>query len=197
MKNVLGNWQVTPIYTMETGEWGDVQSGLDSNLNGDTAGDRAVFNPNGTPGTGSGVTPLCTSAKPVAVTCDSTASRPFLVGYLANNGSAQYITAQAGALATAGRNTVQLPRINNVDMGILKRFGVREGMNVEFGAFFSNFFNHPQYIAGLVNDVASFGNTTGAARSSYLNPADADFLNPKATFSSNSRTMTLVAKFKF
>ncbi|HEX7286863.1 MAG TPA: carboxypeptidase regulatory-like domain-containing protein [Candidatus Angelobacter sp.] len=197
MKNLVGNWQFSPIYTVETGEWGDVQSGLDSNLNGDTAGDRAVFNPNGKPGTGSGATALCTSSLPVGVACGSTASRPFLVGYLATNGNAQYITAQAGARATAGRNTVKLPPIDNVDLSIMKRFGVREGMTAEFGAVFSNLFNHPQYIAGLINDVASFGNTTGAARSAYLNPASTDFLNPKAVFSSNSRTMALAMKFKF
>lgn len=197
MKNVLGNWQFTPIYTYETGEWADVQSGIDSNLNGDTAGDRAIFNPSGAPGTGSGVTALCTSSLPTGVTCGSKASRPFLVGYQATNPNAQYITAQIGALASAGRNTVQLPPIDNIDMSIIKRFGIRENVNFEFGANFQNLLNHPQYIAGLINDVASFGNTTGAARSSYLNPADPGFLNPKSVFSSNSRTIGLVAKIHF
>ena len=197
MKNLVGNWQFTPLYTYETGEWGDVQSGIDSNLNGDSAGDRAIFNPAGAAGTGSGVTPLCKSTLPVGTACGSTASRPFLVGYLAKNGNAQYITAQQGALATAGRNTLQLPPINNVDLSIVKRFGVREKVNLEFGANFSNFFNHPQYVAGLINDVASFGNTTDAARNSYLNPASSGFLDAKSTFSSNSRTIGLVAKIKF
>lgn len=197
MKNMVGNWQFAPIYTYETGEWADVQSGVDSNLNGDTAGDRAIFNPGGAPGTGSGVTALCTSAKPATVTCGSTASRPFLVGYLATNGNAQYITAQIGALANAGRNSVQVPPIDNVDLSIIKRFGITERVNFEFGANLQNLFNHPQYVAGLINDVASFGNTTGAARSSYLNPADANFLNPKSVFSSNSRTVGLLMKIKF
>jgi len=197
MKNMVGNWQFAPIYTYETGEWADVQSGVDSNLNGDTAGDRAIFNPGGVPGTGSGVTALCTSAKPSTVACGSTASRPFLVGYLATNGNAQYITAQIGALATAGRNSVQVPPIDNVDLSIIKRFGITERINFEFGANFQNLFNHPQYVAGLINDVASFGNTTGAARSSFLNPADPDFLNPKSVFSSNSRTIGLLMKIKF
>jgi hypothetical protein len=196
-RNLAGNWQFTPIYTYETGEWGDVQSGIDSNLNGDTAGDRGIFNAKGAPGTGSDVTALCTSALPAGTTCGSTASRPFLVGYLATNGNAQYITAQLGALATAGRNTVRLPPIDNVDFSILKRFSYKERASFEFGANFRNLFNHPQYIAGLINDVASFGNTTGAARSSYLNPADPGFLNPKAVFSSNSRTLGLVAKIRF
>lgn len=197
MKNMVGNWQFTPIYTYETGEWGDVQSGIDSNLNGDTAGDRAVFNPKGASGTGSGVTPLCNSSLPAGTTCGSTASRPFLVGYLANNGNAQFITAGLGAFPNAGRNNVQLPPIDNVDLSIIKRFAVTERVNFEFGANFQNLFNHPQFIAGLINDVASFGNTTGAARSSYLNPADPNFLNASSVFSSNSRTLGLVAKIKF
>jgi len=201
MKNVVGNWQFTPVYTYETGEWGDVQSGIDSNLNGDTAGDRAIFNPNGVPGTGSDVIPLCSSAlatgAPAGTACGDPDSFPFLVGYQAKNGNAQYIVAQEGALANAGRNSVQLPPINNVDMSIIKRFNVRENVNFEFGANLQNLFNHPQYIAGLINDVQSFGNTTDAARSSFLNPGDSGFLNPRAVFSSNSRTIGLVAKIKF
>jgi hypothetical protein len=166
-------------------------------LNGDTAGDRAIFNPNGPPGTGSDVTPLCTSALPSGTTCGSTASRPFLVGYLANNPNAQYIVAQLGAFPNAGRNTVQMPPIDNVDLSIVKRFGVKERVSFEFGANLQNLFNHPQFVPGLINDVASFGNTTGAARSSLLNPGDSGFLNPSAVFSSNSRTIGLLMKIKF
>jgi hypothetical protein len=201
MKNLVGNWQFTPIYTYETGEWGDVQSGLDSNINGDSAGDRAIFNPKGTAGVGSGVTALCQSAfvATPASPCSpgNPAARPFLVGYLATNPNAQYITAQQGALANAGRNTLKLPAINNVDFSIMKRLNYKERASVEFGAALSNFFNHPQYIAGLINDVASFGNTTDAARNSFLNPAAPGFLKAASTFSSNSRQMTLVAKIKF
>jgi len=206
MKNVAGNWQVTPIYTFETGEWGDVQSNVDTNLNGDTAGDRVIFNPKGVPGTGSDVSPLCTSALPNGIPCDPNftpdkgathPARPFVVGYLAANGNAQYIEAQIGTLNNSGRNTVQLPPIDNVDVAVVKRFGIKEHVNLEFGANFQNLFNHPQFIAGLINDVASFGNTTGAARSSYLNPADPGFLNASSVFSSNSRIISLLAKVKF
>ena len=42
MKNLVGNWEIAPIYTYQTGTWFTVQSGLDSNLNGDSGGDRAV-----------------------------------------------------------------------------------------------------------------------------------------------------------
>src|SRR5262249_51611569 len=161
-----------------------------------SAGDRAIFNPKGTAGVGSGVSPLCKSSLPAGVSCGSSASRPFLVGYLANNGNAQYITAGSGAFANSGRNTLQLPPIDNVDLNITKRFKFTERYTFEFGATMLNLFNHPQYIAGLINDVASFGNTTDAARNGFLNPKSASFLNPKVNFPSNARTMSLIAKFK-
>jgi hypothetical protein len=210
MKNVAGNFQITPIYTYETGEWGDVQSNVDSNLNGDSAGDRAIFNPKGTPGVGSDVKPVCKSTLPSDVggcgigNDNSTATTPathfandFIVGYVANNPNAQYIVAQAGAFANGGRNTLKLPPIDNVDVGVVKRFNLTERFNFEFGALFQNLFNHPQYVAGVLNDVQSFGNTSGSARGSFLNPADTGFLNAKINFPSNARTVALVAKFKF
>ena len=49
MKNVVGNWEVAPIYTYQTGTWFTVQSGIDSNLNGDSGGDRAYLNAGGQP----------------------------------------------------------------------------------------------------------------------------------------------------
>ncbi len=57
MKNVVGNWQLAPIYTYESPEYGTVQSGVDTNVNGDAAGDRAIFNPFGIANTGTGVNP--------------------------------------------------------------------------------------------------------------------------------------------
>lgn len=202
-KNLLGNWQFTPVYIYESGEWGDVQSGVDANLNGDSAGDRTLLNPKGAPGTGSGVTALCTSALPGGVACGGPGSAPFVVAYAANNPNAQYITAQLGALiannglTVAGRNTVQLPPIDNVDFSILKRFNFKERASFEFGANIQNIFNHPQFVAGSINDVGSFGNTSTAARSQFLNPADPAFLQANQIFASNSRVMTLVAKIKF
>ncbi len=199
LKNLVGNFQASPVWIFETGEWGDVQSAIDSNLNGDSAGDRAVFNPAGNPNVGSNVTALCKSTLPAGVTCSPSVSgaRPFIVGYLANNPNAGYITAQQGALANAGRNTLKLPRINNVDLSLLKRFSFTERYTFVFGAQFLNFFNHPQYVAGLLNDIASFGNTSDAARNGFLNPKSTSFLNATANFPSNARTIGLVAKFIF
>jgi hypothetical protein len=202
-KNIAGNWQITPVYIFESGEWGDVQSGIDSNLNNDSAGDRSLFNPKGAPGTGSGVFPLCSSPLPAGVTCGGLGSNGFIVAYQAKNPNAQYITALKGALiannglSVAGRNTLQLPPIDNVDLSILKRFSFKERASFEFGANIQNLFNHPQFVAGAINDVGSFGNTSTDARSVFLNPANAGFLQANQVFSSNSRVMALVAKIKF
>src|SRR5262249_50671897 len=65
-KNVLGNWELAPQWQLQSGEWFTPQSGVDSNLNGDSAPDRTVFNPNGAPGTGTTVNPVCNNG---AATC--------------------------------------------------------------------------------------------------------------------------------
>ncbi len=193
-KNVLGNWLVAPIYTLQTGEPADVQSGVDANLNGDSAGDRAVFNRMGIPGTGSGVTALCNSSLPAGASC--AASPTNIVAYLANNGNAQYITAGKGALATSGRNTLQTRPIDNLDVTAGKRFNFTERMRLEFQAQFLNVLNHPQYTPGLLNQVDSIGFTSAAA-TNYLHPSNAIFNRPDQAFSSNSRTLQMALKFTF
>src|SRR6266481_4133186 len=95
MRNVVGNWGFSPVYTYESPQWATVQSAVDANLNGDSAGDRAIFNAGGIRGTGSGVTRLCQSTMPSFGVCGehdfdpsvgppgpgNFDSFPFLVGY--------------------------------------------------------------------------------------------------------------------
>src|SRR6266481_1691041 len=209
-RNVVGNWLLAPIYTYQTGEPADVQSSIDANLNGDAAGDRAIFNAKGVLGTGSDVTPLCTSALPSFATCgenDFSAkngapgpknfdSRPFMVAYLATNPNAQYITAGQGALANAGRNTLQTRPISNLDVTAAKRFSLTERMHLEFQAQFLNVLNHPQFTPGFANRVDSTG-FTGSAATNYLTPSNAVFNQPERAFPSNSRTLQLAMKFTF
>ena len=209
-RNVVGNWLLAPIYTYQTGEPADVQSSVDANLNGDAAGDRSIFNAKGISGTGSDITPLCTSALPSFATCgenDFSAkngppgpknfdSRPFMVAYLASNPNAQYITAGQGALANAGRNTLQTRSISNLDVTAAKRFSLTERMRLEFQAQFLNVLNHPQFTPGFANRVDSIG-FTGSAATNYLTPSNAVFNQPEHAFPSNSRTLQLALKFIF
>jgi hypothetical protein len=192
VRNIVGNWGFSPVYTYESPQWATVQSATDSNLNGDSAGDRAVFNSQGVPGTGSGVTPLLNTAGDT-------------VGYLANNPNAQYIVAGPGALATSGRNTLATAPTNDFSLSTYKDINITERIKFRFGAQFANLLNHPQFIPGSnpgqglgVNDVTSF--LTGPNSTSYLNyltPGNAIFNNPKAVFASNARTIGLVARFTF
>src|SRR6185437_1109001 len=45
-RNIIGNFQIAAIFTAETGELATPQSATDANLNGYSAGDRVLINPN-------------------------------------------------------------------------------------------------------------------------------------------------------
>jgi hypothetical protein len=182
-KNIIGNWQFAPVYTYETGEWATVQSAVDANLNGDNASDRAVINPAGNPNLGSGVTALKNTAGAI-------------VAYQAINPNAYYIVAGKGALATGGRNTRLMPAINNWDMSVVKRYDVSERMHLETSLSALNFFNHPQFVAGSINQVNSISRTS-TAQKNYLVPNATNFNNAQISFPSNSRTLALGLKFIF
>ena len=182
-KNVLGNWQLSPVYTFQSPEYATVQSGLDVNGNGDSAGDRTFINRAGTPGTGSGSTALKNTGGDV-------------VAYVADNPSAYYVTAGKFSLPNARRNTLAMPRISNVDFSILKRVNFTEHMSFEFSAQALNVLNHAQYVPGFISDVAPIGYTGGNVLS-MLEPSTSGFNQPKTVFSNHPRGMVLVAKFNF
>ena len=186
VKNLVGNWLLAPIYYFESPEYATVRSGVDSNLNGDSAGDRTVFNPQGVPGTGSGVTALKNSSGEV-------------VGYLARNPTAQYIVAGPGVRPTAGRNTLRTRPINNWDLTVGKKLAITERTAVEFQAQFFNLFNHPQFTPGRVNDISSIPlvSVTGLPVTNYLVADQPNFDHPERVFSSNPRQTQLVLKFLF
>ncbi len=183
MKNLVGNWEFAPIYTYESPEFADVQSGRDVNLNGDSAGDRAIFNPAGVPGTGSDVTALKNSSGQV-------------VGYLATNPTAQYIRGGSGAFINSSRNTLATRPIDNIDLTAAKRFNFTERMKMEFQAQFYNLFNHPQFVPGSINNINSIGDTS-AATVNLLKPGNPVFNHPEQVFAGNARTMQLALKFIF
>ncbi len=62
MRNVVGNWQFSPVYTFESPEFATVQAARDANLNGDSAGDRAILNSAGIKGVGGDVQALTNTA---------------------------------------------------------------------------------------------------------------------------------------
>lgn len=198
-RNVLGNWEIAPIYTYQTPEYADVQSTADANLNGDSAPDRAVFNPNGVKGTGSPVSGVYDPSRAgLCGTDDSGAPisscNANLVGYTADNPNAQYIAAGKGMYTNVGRNTLPIRPINDWDATALKRINFTERYAFEFQAQAINVFNHSQYISGYLSQINSYGDT-GALN--FVNPSNSQFNQPQLVFPNNARQLQLTAKFIF
>jgi hypothetical protein len=199
MRNVVGHWQVSPIYTYESPEYATVLSGVNSNLNGDNAAaiSRAIINPNGVKGTGSNVNPVyspalaanCGAGSPSTAQCGGN-----LVGYTAINPNAYYIQAGKGTLPNSQRNTLPIRPINNIDLSAFKRITVKEHYSFQFGAQAFNVLNHAQYIPGTVDNV----NPTSYTASYNFQTVGSSFFNhPEKQFTNNARAMQLSARITF
>ncbi|HLJ48868.1 MAG TPA: TonB-dependent receptor [Bryobacteraceae bacterium] len=187
MKNVVGNWNLAGTYTYESPEYATVQSGLDSNLNNDSAGDRVFVNPAGQPDVGSGVSGYSSTGAKTTVASQ-------IVAYVANNPNARYIVGGSGTLPNGGRNTFPLHPINNIDASIKKRFSFTERISFDIGAGAYNLFNHAQFTGGFIDDVAT-RSFTGARNA--LVPSDPLFGRFDMFYSSNARVIQLFAHFVF
>lgn len=198
VKTVLGGWSLANVLTFESGEKATVLSGVDSNLNGDRAPDRTIINVGGAAGTASPVVALlrtCTAFNPDGSCALSNAART--VGYLATNPGAQYIQAGNGALSNAGRNTLQLPGINNLDISLFKNFAFGEARKVQLRADFFNVFNHAQYTPGSVDSVDPVA-TTGVGNVNTINPGTLNFFNqPGLVFSNHPRVIQIGVRLDF
>lgn len=182
LKNGVGNWTVSPIYTYESPEYATALSGFNSNLNGDsgTAIDRPLINPNGVKGTGTGVNPIVVGGQ--------------TVGYSAKNPNAYYVAAGSGTLPTVGRNTLPINPINNFDLSLYKRVTIFEHYSVELGAQAYNALNHAQYIPGSVDGVDS-KSYTGSYN--FQTVSNALFNKPNVEFGNNARTIQVSGKLIF
>jgi hypothetical protein len=184
VSTLLGGFSIAGTYTAESGEMVTIRSGNDANLNGDNAGDRAIFNPAGTEGVASTVTAL-------------TRTDGQVVAYLANNRNARYIQTGNGAMSNIGRNTFRMPGINNFDISLFKNFRVGEGSKrFQIRADFFNAFNHPQYIPGSVNTVDPV-DTSGVQQFNTVFPLTPDFGRADNVFSANPRVIQVSGKFIF
>ncbi|HWY47849.1 MAG TPA: TonB-dependent receptor [Bryobacteraceae bacterium] len=195
MKNLIGNWEVAPIYTYESPEYFTVLSGVDSNLNGDSAPDRTIVNPSGAAGTGSGITGYTATGATVLPTASASLVNN-VVAWVAKNPSARYIEAGPGAYANGGRNTQATRPIDNIDLSLFKHFNITERMRIDFGGQFLNIFNHPQFIPGSVNNTAAVS-TFSSPVLAYASANNANFNNPSFAFGSNPRVIQVLARFNW
>ncbi len=185
LRAALGGWSINGIFQAQSGQPITVLSGIDSNLNGDAAGDRAILNPNGAAGTSSRVCPLNAQGQfltagsffgPGSVTtdinqCQIGAYGPTnAVAYLVVNPNAQFIQTGYGAMSNVGRNTFRTKGFNQTDVVLLKntRFGTDGRFNFQIGAEIIDLFNQrPRTISGVGATTAAFGTAGNASFNDY------------------------------
>ena len=192
-RNVLGNWLIAPTYVYESPEYYTVESGIDSNLNGDSASDRAWINPAGQAHTASDVYGLDRHGNRVSISAPPEQVNG-VVAWVAADPNARYVRAGVGVSPTGGRNTEPTRPINNVNLNVTKRIPVRERTRLELTGQAFNLLNHAQCVPGLVNSVNSVVTAYTLGVKNFATAGHPAFGNPEAAFSSNPRVIQVVAK---
>ena len=181
VRNVLGGWMLSGTFTVQSGQQlgalGASNAGL---LNNGLAG-SALYNPSGTPGIASGLSPLMNSGGAT-------------VGYLVNKPNARFIQSAPGVFAPSMRNTVTLGHIDNFDVSLSKSFNVLEQYRFSLRADAFNLFNHPQFIGSRVG-TASYGSLS--LMPGFLNAGSPDFNNFEDYLGSNPRVLQLGLRLTF
>ena len=170
VKNLLETGSIPQPISTNPPNFATVRSGLDSHLNGDSAGDRAIVNPGGDPHRGRTFRPHQCAGQVVATS-------PMIL-------TARYIPTGLGAFGSAGRNTLPSHPINDFDMALVKKFSIRESLNLQFGVQAFNIFNHPQFVPGQLNNINL---TSQTSTRNFLIPGTRNFDDFSSVFSSNPR----------
>jgi carboxypeptidase family protein/TonB-dependent receptor-like protein len=221
LKAVLNGYQVGSVFLAQTGQPVTLQSGLDSNGNGDSAGDRVVFNPFGSGRTGSDVFAVCelpggvtglSNGGPGAFTTptgvaaggacfdpsDPTGNTTFpAIGYTPVTPSARYLVAGPGAKTTVGRNSVTTPGFAVLNLSVGKKTFFTEGKYLLVKADIFNVLNHPNFALSNGNIFSNAGVTTATTTQGYALPTDPNFLQADRFFSGGIRSITLGLKLVF
>jgi Carboxypeptidase regulatory-like domain/TonB dependent receptor len=226
LEAVLNGYQLGSVFIAQTGQPVTLQSGVDSNANGDSAGDRVVINPNGIGNTGSDVFAVCEattgtlSGAPVGsvyvgtvgFTSSSTngcannnnpntTQNPFgfdpAIGYTPTNKNAKYLVAGLGVRTTVGRNSLTTPGFGVLNFSLGKRIHFGEGKYLLAKADVFNILNHPNFALSNGNIFSTAGVTTATTTQGFVLPTDANFLRPDKFFSGGIRSMTLGLKLVF
>jgi hypothetical protein len=197
VRGVANGWEWSGTYLAQSGQPVTPLSGVDSNDNGDTAGDRTVFNPAGVGLSGSVVNAVCNdgaggATRVVTNPKTSPCAAGNTVGYVAVNPTARFIQAGVGALATTGRNTVGTPGLNIWNMSVFKTNKLTERASLQFRFQTYNTFNHRSPSVGLPTNNESIDQATNSnpLNAGYIFVTSPTFLN-KFAFDGGSRTMEL------
>ena len=177
LRQALGAGAATPdiatqlgTYLAESGQPVTALSGVDSNGNGDSAGDRTILNPAGVGLTGTAVNFICNAGAGGATTviadpstCGS-GNDANIVGYVAIDPAARFVQAGVGAKANVGRNTINTPGLNVWNMGLFKNTRITERFALQFRAETYDTFNHRNFSIGLPTNNGTIDQNTIASR---------------------------------
>ena len=203
VKTLVNGFQIGSIFLAQTGQPITLQSGgVDSNGNGDSAGDRASFNPFASGVGGSdvfavcelagGATGLSSAGMAAGGSCPGAA-----IGYTPVSYGARYIITGPGARANLGRNSFASPGFDVLNLSVGKKFHFSESKYLLAKADIFNILNHPNYALSNGNVFSAAGVTTATTTPGYAIPGDPNFLNAPGLFSGGFRSMTLGLKFVF
>jgi len=224
VKTLVNGFQIGSIYLAQSGQPVSLQSGnagIDSNGNGDTAGDRASVNPFASGIAGSDVFALCelpngtvgrSNGGPGAFNVatgvasgggcfdpsDPTGKTFFpAIGYSPVNLNSKYVITGPGARANLGRNSFTGPGFGILNFSVGKKFHFSENKYLLAKADIFNILNHPNYSLSNGNVFSTAGVTTATTTPGYVIPTDANFLKASTLFSGGFRSMTLGLKLVF
>jgi hypothetical protein len=198
-KTLIGGWEIAPVFTYQSPEYGTVQSGYDANLNNDTAGDRSFVNPAGKKGTGSDINGIWDPNVPAGYGCEAVGANPCvgdIVGWAPVTPNTYYVAAGPGTVPNGRRNDLPLPAIKDLDTSVSKHFNLYKQTKLQFGAQIWNVLNKSQYIPGSINSINSVG-YTGVTVLEMLSPWSTLFNQPSQVFNNNARAMQLSLKLIF
>jgi len=224
VKALAHGWEWGGTYLAESGQPVTPLSGVDSNANGDSAGDRTIINPGGASGVGTSVNAVCNAGPGGATSivgidpgtapgsvkgawqCGSEDDAN-IVGYVVApatigadsgpiNTNARFIQAGVGALANAGRDTVSTPGLNIWNMSLLKTTRLSERFSLQFRAETYNTFNHRNFSIGLPTNNGTIDQTTNAnpLSAGYIFVTSGSLFLNNHQFNGGSRTMQLGLK---
>ena len=220
IRALTNGFQIGSVLLVQTGQPVTIQSGLDSNGNGDSAGDRASLNPFSTARTGSDVFAVCALpggavtlsnggpgafGTPTGVGAgggcfnptDPTGGTFFpAIGYRPVNFNSKYVVTGPGAQANLGRNSVTTPGFTTLNLSLAKNINFAESKYLQLKANFFNILNHPNYALSNGNVFSIAGVTTATTTQGYVLPTDPNFLNARL-FSGGIRSITLGLKLVF
>jgi len=206
VKALVNGFQIGSVFLAQTGQPVTLQSGSDANVNGDSAGDRVMFNSLGTSLAG-GTAILLRVCAPAGggntVTAASCPAGDNTVGYLAvdkntlGDTTARFVVAGKGVATNVGRNSFTSPGFATLNMSLGKSFHFTEGKYLQAKVDVFNILNHANYALSNGNVFSTAGVTTATTTGGYVLANDPNFLKASKFFSGGIRSMTLGLKFVF